>query len=204
MQALRFAKAMKAPLIFCSSSHSINIKTIFKIVVSKVFDLKCDVKKIDTVGDPIVGMYSLSLTHSTSLHITRPHQTATSFVVYTVCHHPLTIVCSPASFQQHNRLLTARRPIRCDGDAIRCDAMRSDATFDPPIVGVRARVSVFYYIATLSLNSLVVCCVVVSVPVLSPHFLRFLFTSSLAEKHPCFLFCLSLCTAALSPSCRLL
>lgn len=55
-QALRFAKAMKAPLIFCSSSHSINIKTIFKIVVSKVFDLKCDVKKIDTVGDPIVGM----------------------------------------------------------------------------------------------------------------------------------------------------
>ncbi len=54
-QALRFAKAMKAPLIFCSSSHSINIKTIFKIVVSKVFDLKCDVKKIDTVGDPIVG-----------------------------------------------------------------------------------------------------------------------------------------------------
>jgi hypothetical protein len=55
LQALRFAKAMKAPLIFCSSSHSINIKTIFKIVVSKVFDLKCDVKKIDTVGDPIVG-----------------------------------------------------------------------------------------------------------------------------------------------------
>jgi GTP-binding protein of the ras superfamily involved in termination of M-phase len=57
-QALRFSKAMKAPLIFCSASHSINIKTIFKIIVSKVFDLKCDVKKIDTVGDPIIEYYS--------------------------------------------------------------------------------------------------------------------------------------------------
>jgi len=53
-QAIKFARAMKAPLIFCSSSHSINIKNIFKIVVSKVFDLKCDVKKIDTIGDPII------------------------------------------------------------------------------------------------------------------------------------------------------
>jgi len=53
-QAKRFARAMKAPLIFCSSSHSINVKAIFKIVVSKVFDVKCDVKKIDTVGDPII------------------------------------------------------------------------------------------------------------------------------------------------------
>jgi len=53
-QALRFSKAMKAPLVFCSASHSINIKTIFKIVVSKVFELKCDVKKIDTIGDPII------------------------------------------------------------------------------------------------------------------------------------------------------
>jgi len=53
-QARRFAKAMKAPLIFCSSSHSINIHKIFKIVLSKVFDLKCNVKKIVEVGDPII------------------------------------------------------------------------------------------------------------------------------------------------------
>jgi len=54
-QARRFAKAMKAPLIFCSSSHSINIQKIFKIVLSKVFDLKCcNVKKITEVGDPII------------------------------------------------------------------------------------------------------------------------------------------------------
>ena len=53
-QARRFAKAMKAPLIFCSSSHSINIHKIFKIVLSKVFELKCTVDKIETVGDPII------------------------------------------------------------------------------------------------------------------------------------------------------
>lgn len=53
-QAMRFSKAMKAPLIFCSSSHSINIHKIFKIILSKVFELKCNVKKISTVGDPII------------------------------------------------------------------------------------------------------------------------------------------------------
>lgn len=32
---------MKAPLIFCSTSHAINVQKIFKIVLSKAFDLKC-------------------------------------------------------------------------------------------------------------------------------------------------------------------
>jgi len=53
-QARRFAKAMKAPLIFCSSSHSINVHKIFKIVLSKVFDLPCKVEKITNVGDPLI------------------------------------------------------------------------------------------------------------------------------------------------------
>jgi len=53
-QARKFAKAMKAPLIFCSSASSVNVQKIFKIVLSKVFDLKCNVKMISTVGDPIV------------------------------------------------------------------------------------------------------------------------------------------------------
>lgn len=35
MQARRFSRAMKAPLIFCSTSHSINVQKIFKIVLSK-------------------------------------------------------------------------------------------------------------------------------------------------------------------------
>jgi len=53
-QARKFAKAMKAALIFCSASHSINVQKIFKIVLSKVFELKCNVKKLSAVGDPIV------------------------------------------------------------------------------------------------------------------------------------------------------
>jgi len=53
-QSIKFANAMKAPLIFCSSSASINIQKIFKVVLSKVFELKCNVKKVTTVGDPII------------------------------------------------------------------------------------------------------------------------------------------------------
>lgn len=53
-QARKFAKAMKAPLIFTSVSHSINVQKVFKIVISKVFDLKCTIPKIDGLGDPIL------------------------------------------------------------------------------------------------------------------------------------------------------
>jgi GTP-binding protein of the ras superfamily involved in termination of M-phase len=53
-QARRFAKAMKAPLLFCSASHAINIHKIFKVVLAKVFDLKCTVAQILEVGDPII------------------------------------------------------------------------------------------------------------------------------------------------------
>eukprot|EP00126_Sphaerothecum_destruens_P005308 Sdes_comp18691_c0_seq1m8975 len=53
-QARKFAKAMKAPLIFCSTSHSINVQKIFKIVLSKAFDLKCTIPPIRNVGEPIV------------------------------------------------------------------------------------------------------------------------------------------------------
>ncbi|KAI8822542.1 P-loop containing nucleoside triphosphate hydrolase protein [Fimicolochytrium jonesii] len=53
-QARRFAKAMKAPLIFCSTSHSINVQKIFKIVLAKAFDLKCTIPCIEEVGAPIL------------------------------------------------------------------------------------------------------------------------------------------------------
>ena len=53
-QARKFAKAMKAPLIFSSASHSINIQKIFKIILSKVFNLKCTIPCISKVGDPIL------------------------------------------------------------------------------------------------------------------------------------------------------
>lgn len=52
--ARKFAKAMKAPLLFCSASHSINVQKLFKIILSKVFELECSVKRITKVGDPLI------------------------------------------------------------------------------------------------------------------------------------------------------
>ncbi|EPZ36545.1 small GTPase [Rozella allomycis CSF55] len=54
MQSRRFAKAMKAPLIFCSSARNINVQKIFKIVLSKAFDLKCSIPREETIGAPII------------------------------------------------------------------------------------------------------------------------------------------------------
>ncbi|KAI8805610.1 GTPase Spg1 [Cladochytrium replicatum] len=53
-QARKYAKAMRAPLIFCSTSHSINVQKIFKIVLSKALDLKCTIPQIAEVGAPIL------------------------------------------------------------------------------------------------------------------------------------------------------
>ena len=52
--ARKYAKAMKAPLVFSSASHSINVQKMFKIVLSKVFDLKCTVAEIVEVGEPLL------------------------------------------------------------------------------------------------------------------------------------------------------
>lgn len=53
-QALKYSKIMKAPLIFCSASLSINVKKIFKIVLSRVFDIKCVIPKMEAVGEPLI------------------------------------------------------------------------------------------------------------------------------------------------------
>lgn len=53
-QAKKYAKAMNAPLIFSSTSTSINVKKIFKIIISKIFDLGLKTPEIINVGEPIV------------------------------------------------------------------------------------------------------------------------------------------------------
>lgn len=53
-QSKRFAKAMKASLIFCSTSHSINVQKIFKIVLSKAFDLRLTLPEITNTGEPLM------------------------------------------------------------------------------------------------------------------------------------------------------
>ncbi|KAJ3437374.1 protein tem1 [Anaeramoeba flamelloides] len=52
--ARRYAKAMKAPLIFCSAKVPINVRKLFKIILSRVFDLRSKIPKITQVGDPIM------------------------------------------------------------------------------------------------------------------------------------------------------
>lgn len=52
--ARNFAKAMRSPLIFTSASHSINVQKLFKIVLSKRFNLKCNVDRMSNVGEPIL------------------------------------------------------------------------------------------------------------------------------------------------------
>ena len=53
-QARKYAKAMKASIVFTSSTHSVNVQNLFKVVLAKVFDLRSTLTKIDTVGDPLL------------------------------------------------------------------------------------------------------------------------------------------------------
>lgn len=53
-QAKKFAKAMKAPLVFTSAHHSINVQKMFKIILSRVFDLRCTLDRITASGEPLL------------------------------------------------------------------------------------------------------------------------------------------------------
>merc|ERR1712157_544292 len=49
------AKKMHAPLIYCSSAQSINVKKIFKVIIAKVFDLKPKIKEAhDATKDALI------------------------------------------------------------------------------------------------------------------------------------------------------
>lgn len=54
-QARKFAKAMRAPLVFCSTREGINVQRLFKIVLAKAFDLTCNIKRVtNTAGEPMI------------------------------------------------------------------------------------------------------------------------------------------------------
>merc|ERR1711879_788841 len=52
--ARKFAKAMKAPLIFCSASKAININKIFQFIISKFFNVEPRVKELTNSSEPII------------------------------------------------------------------------------------------------------------------------------------------------------
>ncbi|CAM9016466.1 hypothetical protein WICANDRAFT_50439 [Wickerhamomyces anomalus NRRL Y-366-8] len=53
-QSLKYAKAMKSSLIFTSSSNSINVQKVFKILTCSAFDLQISIPEISNVGEPIL------------------------------------------------------------------------------------------------------------------------------------------------------
>merc|ERR1712224_593119 len=57
-QARKFAKAMKAPLIYCSAQEAINVKKIFQIIISKVFNVPPKVREIHHYHEPILEFAS--------------------------------------------------------------------------------------------------------------------------------------------------
>ncbi|GIQ89238.1 small GTPase superfamily, Rho type [Kipferlia bialata] len=54
--ARKVAKAMRAPLVFCSASHSINVNRIFKLVLSRAFKLKVTVPTNSDPSEPLLEL----------------------------------------------------------------------------------------------------------------------------------------------------
>jgi len=52
--ATLYSEAMNSPLIFSSTSESINVKVIFKIIVAKSFNLNLLIQEINNIGDPLL------------------------------------------------------------------------------------------------------------------------------------------------------
>lgn len=52
--ARKYAKAMKAPLVFCSASHGINVQKLFKLVFQRVFSIEPDVEQKHDVADAVL------------------------------------------------------------------------------------------------------------------------------------------------------
>lgn len=57
-QSKALAGAIRASLIFTSNSDSINVQKVFKILISKAFDLQIRIPEIVNVGEPLL-LYNL-------------------------------------------------------------------------------------------------------------------------------------------------
>ena len=52
--ARRFARAMKAPVVFTSSTESINVLKLFKVILARSFGLTCTIPQLTEVGEPLL------------------------------------------------------------------------------------------------------------------------------------------------------
>lgn len=64
--SMKYAQAMDSPLVFCSTSNSINIQKIFKVIIAKAFNLTLKVPEIKQIGDPLLIYKSLGRPHRRS------------------------------------------------------------------------------------------------------------------------------------------
>lgn len=53
-KAKKFANAIGAPLVYCSNTHSINVKKLFQIVIGAVFGLNPKIEKCDDPSKPVI------------------------------------------------------------------------------------------------------------------------------------------------------
>ena len=53
-KAKKFADAIDAPLMYCSNTHSINVKKLFQLVIAQVFGLEPKIEKCDDPNQPII------------------------------------------------------------------------------------------------------------------------------------------------------
>ena len=53
-RAKKFATAIGATLVYCSSTESINVKKLFQIVLGSVFGLKTKIEPVDDPGKPVI------------------------------------------------------------------------------------------------------------------------------------------------------
>lgn len=51
--ARKYSKAMKAPLVFCSASHGVNVQKLFKLAFERIFGLDASMPRASAAGEPI-------------------------------------------------------------------------------------------------------------------------------------------------------
>ncbi|SMN21971.1 similar to Saccharomyces cerevisiae YML064C TEM1 GTP-binding protein of the ras superfamily involved in termination of M-phase [Maudiozyma saulgeensis] len=64
---LKYAQIMDSPVIFSSSAYSINIQKLFKIIISKIFNLTLTLAEISDIGDPLLIYKEFGNTHLNGL-----------------------------------------------------------------------------------------------------------------------------------------
>lgn len=63
-RARQYARAMRAPLIFCSPCYSVNVINTFKVILVVLFELGGGVHEITAVGRPIIEYAYVNVTAS--------------------------------------------------------------------------------------------------------------------------------------------